>query len=399
MNSRQVRWILMASVAVGLAAVIGWLFLPRPVEVELATARRGPILEVVADQGLARVREAYVVAAPSSGRLRRIELEVGDRVVSGRTVVARIDPLAADLLDPRARAQGEAAIATAEAGVSAAQAEAERRGTEAKRADVELGRVRTLADRGFAPAEALDEAIAAADASRAALRAAEAEIGARRSEVAKARSALLGPEARAGRPVSVAAPVSGYVTRVLQESARAVSVGEPLLEIADGGGLEAAVEFLSQDAVRIKEGMSAELFDWGGAGVIPAIVRRVEPRGFTKISALGVEEQRVLVLLQLTGSKDAWRNLGPGYRVWGRVFLRREKDVLKIPLGALVRKDAGWAVFRLERGGARLTPVEVDILTDREANIASGLKDGDQVIVFPSDRVAEGVKVRERAER
>jgi HlyD family secretion protein len=185
---------------------------------------------------------------------------------------------------------------------------------------------------------------------------------------------------------------------VLQESERNVLPGAPLLEVSDQRGLEAAVEFLSQDAVRIREGMPAEIFDWGGPGTLPAVVRRVDPQAFTKISALGVEEQRVLVLLQFAGPTGAWSRLGPGYRVWGRVVLRREPDALKVPLGALVRKDGGWAVFRIAEGRARLTPIQVGALTDREAEVRSGLKAGDRLVVFPSDKVRDGGRVTERAQ-
>jgi len=394
MGARQIRWIVIAAAGLILVAVIAWLFVPRPVPVELARAAIGPIAESVADQGAARVREGYVVAAPVSGRLRRIDLHVGDKVAAGSTVVARIDPAVADLLDPRARSQAEAAVGVASASVRAAEAEQERLSAEARRAEGNLRRIRTLAERGYAARQTLDDAEASARAGSAAVRAAAAEVNARRAELGRTRAALLGPEAESGRSVDVVAPASGYVTRVLQESTRTIAMGSPLVEIGDQSGLEAAIEFLSQDAVRIKEGMAAEIFDWGGSGAIPALVRRVEPQGFTKTSALGVDEQRVLVLLQFAGPPQAWEKLGPGYRVWGRVFLRRDPAVLKVPLGALVRDDGGWAVFKLADGRARLTPIQVGALTDREAEVRAGLKAGEQVVIFPSDRVKSGVRIR-----
>jgi len=394
MGARQIRWIVIAAAGVILVAVIAWLFVPRPVPVELARAAIGPIAESVADQGAARVREGYVVAAPVSGRLRRIDLHVGDKVAAGSTVVARIDPAVADLLDPRARSQAEAAVGVASASVRAAEAERERLSAEARRAEGNLRRIRILAERGYAARQTLDDAEASARAGSAAVRAAAAEVNARRAELGRTRAALLGPEAESGRSVDVVAPASGYVTRVLQESTRTIAMGSPLVEIGDQSGLEAAIEFLSQDAVRIKEGMAAEIFDWGGSGAIPALVRRVEPQGFTKTSALGVDEQRVLVLLQFAGPPQAWEKLGPGYRVWGRVFLRRDPAVLKVPLGALVRDDGGWAVFKLADGRARLTPIQVGALTDREAEVRAGLKAGEQVVIFPSDRVKSGVRIR-----
>jgi HlyD family secretion protein len=173
-------------------------------------------------------------------------------------------------------------------------------------------------------------------------------------------------------------------------------MGAPLVEVSDQMGLEAAIEFLSQDAVRIRAGMPAEVYDWGGPGVLRAVVRRVEPQGFTKTSALGVEEQRVLVLLQFTGPPQGWAALGPGYRLWGRVVLRRAPAAVKAPLGALVRKDGGWAVFRITNGRARLVPVTVGAMTDRDVEVRAGLSPGERVVVFPSDKVRDGGRVRVR---
>ena len=292
--------------------------------------------------------------------------------------------------------EAEAAVRAAAAAVGAATAERDRRAAEARRIDGDLSRTRILAEKGYAAPQALDAAQAASRAARAAVRAAEAEAAARRAELTRARAALAGPEAQGQAGVEVRAPTSGYVTRVLQESTRTLSAGAPLIEIGDQTGLEAAIEFLSQDAVRVREGMAAEIFDWGGSGTIPAIVRRVEPQGFTKVSALGVEEQRVLVLLQFVGRPEAWNKLGPGYRVWGRVILRREPRALTVPLGALVRADGGWAVFRADNGHARLVPVRIAAMTDREAEVVSGLASGQAVIVFPSDRIKDGVSVRPR---
>lgn len=396
-NVKWARWGLGGAAALVVTAMLGLLLTPRSVAVDVEAVRMGPIADSVADQGTARVREAYIVAAPVSGRLERVDLHVGDRVTAGATVVARIRPASADLLDPRSRAQAQAAVAAAQAAVAAAAAEQDRFAAEARMADSDLARIRTLADKGFAARQALDATDAQARAARAAVRSAAAQLAVRRSELAAARSVLLGPETEGGRPVRVVAPVDGYVTRVLQESERSIAMGAPLVEIADQRGLEAAIEFLTQDAVRIREGMRAEVFDWGGQGAIPAIVRRVEPQGFTKVSALGVEEQRVLVLLRFEGPSATWSRIGPGYRVWGRVFLRQEAKAVKAPLGALVRADGGWAVYRVADGRARLAPVVVGAMTDREAEIRNGLKKGDQVVVFPSDKVVDGARVRARA--
>lgn len=390
------RWGLLSAALLVLIGAIALLLAPRPVAVDEAQVRVGPIADSVADQGYARVREAYVVAAPVSGRLERLSLHVGDRIRGGATVVARIRPASADLLDPRTRAQAQATVAAAGAAITAAEAQREQLSAEARKAESDLVRARALADKGIASRQALDAAEASAKASAAAVRAAEAQLAVRRSELVAARAALLGPEAAGADVVDVTSPTSGYVTRVLQESERNVAVGAPLLEVSDQTGLEAAIEFLSQDAVRIREGMPAEIYDWGGPAAIPAVVRRVEPQAFTKISALGVEEQRVLVHLQFNAPPESLTHLGPGYRLWGRVFLRKEAAALTAPLGALVRSDGGWAVYRVENERARLTPVKVGAMTDREAEVRGGLSAGDTLVVFPSDQVRDGVRVIRR---
>lgn len=391
------RWALGALVVATVGLTLGLLLSPRPVAVDADGVRRGPIADVVAAEGTARVHEAYLIAAPVAGRLERIDLHVGDRVTAGETLVARIRPIASDLLDARSRAQAQAMVSAAAAALSLAQAQRDQAAAQARKAEADLARVSALAERGFASVQAREDAEAASRVARAAVRALAAQADERRSELAAARAALLGPEATASGVVTVTAPASGYVTRVLQESARTVAAGAPLVEVSDQNGLEAAVEFMSQDAVKVREGMEAEVFDWGGPGTIPAVVRRVEPQGFTKVSALGVEEQRVVVVLQFKGSPRTWSSLGPGYRLSGRVFLRRAPQALKAPLGALVRSGGQWAVFRIVGGRARLTPVRIGALTDREAEILAGLNLGDKVIVFPSDQVRDGARVKQRS--
>lgn len=388
------RWIVVLAVAAVLAGLFAWLFAPRPLSVDTAEVRRGPIAETVEDEGTAQVRNAYVVAAPVTGRVERVALEVGDRVEAG-AVAAWMRPIAPQFLDPRSRVQAQAAVRAADAAVSAAVADRERLAAEDRRAAAEHRRVAALAARGFASRQALETAEAAAAAARKARQAADAAIQARRADAASAR-ALLTEGIAGGGAVAAPVPVSGVVTRVLQKSERTVLAGEPLVEIGDTRGLEAAVEFLSEDAVRIREGQPAEIYDWGGPGVIPARVRRIEPQGFTKVSALGVEEQRVLVWLQFEGRDDAVRRLAPGYRVWGRVVLRRDSAAVTIPPGALVRDRRAWAVYRVEEGRAQLRRVEVGIIGDEAAEIRRGLAPGQQVVLFPSDQVRDGARVRAR---
>lgn len=396
MGRHWARRLLIGGLVAVAVAAIALLLAPRPVAVEAGRALVGPIDETVADQGEARVREAYLVSAPVSGQLARIALHVGDRVVAGATLVARIQPANPGLLDARSRAQATAAIRAAEAAIAAARAQHDRLAAEAAQAEGEERRLRPLAASGYASQQALEAAQSRSRIARAGMRAAGAEIEARQAELAAARAVLVSPTASGRQAVDVRSPAAGYVTRVLQTSERSVAAGEPLVEIGDTDGLEAAIDFTTQDAVRIREGMPAEIFDWGGPGALPAVVRRIEPQGFTRVSALGVEEQRVHVLLQFTGDPASWSRLGPGYRVWGRVFLRRERQAVKVPLGALVRDSGGWAVYRIIGGRARLTRVDVGAFSQREAEVQRGLSGGEALIVFPSDQVREGVRVSVR---
>lgn len=391
------RWLLGGAVALLLASAAALLLWPRPAPVEVAVVAEGPIAETIADQGFARVREAYLVAAPVAGQLERVELHVGDRVEAGRTVVATIRPPGVDLLDPRARSSAEAAVAAATAAVKAAAAQRDQLVAEARRLDADFARISALAEKGYASKQALESADAERSAARAGVRVAASQLDVRRSELKAAQAALIGPDGVGAGRVEVRSPASGYVTRVLQESERTVAAGSPLVEVSDRQGLEAAIEFLSQDAVKLREGMPAVIYDWGGPATLAATVRRIEPQAFTKVSALGVEEQRVLVFLQITAPAADWSRLGPGYRLWGRVTLRSAPKALKVPVGALVRNRGAWAVFAAEGGRARLKTIEVGALTDREAEVTRGLRAGEQVVVFPSDRVRDGARIRAAA--
>jgi HlyD family secretion protein len=373
------RWIVIGAAVAGTLLLVA-LFIPRPIPVDAAAVTRGPIAETVYDQGQARVRDAYAAAAPVAGALQRISLKVGDRVTPGE-IVARIAPAAAPLLDPSLKAQREAAVAAAAADVRRAQAEQ-------TRTALVLERTRPLVGIGATSRQSLDDARAAADqAAQAARSAAQA--------LAEAKAALIGPDARGGQTIAVTSPAAGWVTRVMEPSARTVSAGTQLVEVSAGQGLEAVVEYLSEDAAKIRPGMAAEVYDWGGPA-LAARVRLVEPSGFTKVSALGVDEQRVYVWLTITDPPGSWAALAPGYRIWGRVFLRQSPRALIVPLGALQRHAGSWALYRVAGGRARLTPVSIGAITDKSAEALSGVAEGDQVIIFPSDQVKDGVGVSVR---
>jgi HlyD family secretion protein len=399
MNKTYIRWLLIATLAISAAGVLVFLFWPRPTDVDTAVVTLGPIADVVADQGVARVRQAYVVAAPVNGRLERLPLEVGDRVVANVTAVACIRPAAPEFLDSRSRAQAEAAVHAAESTLASATAQRDRLEADATRVQDQLRRTSELARQGVVAPQALDDAEADAAAATHARRAADADILTRRSNLAAARLALITPRAGAAQAITVTSPASGVVTRVLQQSERTVTSGTPLVEIGDTSGLEAAIEFLSQEAVKISPGQRAEIYNWGGPADIPAEVRVVEPQGFTKISALGVEEQRTLVLLQFAAPPAAWKGLAPGYRVWGRVYLRECPSAVLAPLGALIRDSGHWAAYRVEHGRARLRVLQVGTLTDRTAEVLAGVDPGDVLITYPSDQVRDGLRVKPRLAR
>jgi len=389
------RWGVIGAVAVLGAVAVAWLLRPQAIRVETATARRGPVAETVSDQGIARVRQAYVVASPVNGRLERVSLEVGDRILANRTVVARIRPIAPEFLDPRTRLQAESAVQAARSALESAIAQRDRLEADATRARDQLERTRRLASHGVAAPQELENADADAAQAAHAVRAAEADILTRRANLESAESTLKTPAAGSGQLVLVTSPASGVVTRLIQQSERTVTVGTQLVEVGDTSGLEAAIEFLSQDAVKIRPGQRAAIYNWGGPAEIAAEVRLVEPQGFTKVSALGVEEQRTLVILQFVGPPDTWARLAPGYRVWGRVYLRDVPDAVLIPIGALVRDHGEWAVFCVDQGRAHLQRVRIGVLTDRDAEVMTGVGPGDVVVLYPSDEVHDGARVAE----
>jgi HlyD family secretion protein len=323
-----------------------------------------------------------------------VPLEVGDPVVANQTIVARIRPTAPEFLDSRTRAQAESAVQAARAALESASAQRDRLASDAAHSRDQLRRNSDLAKQGIVSSQDLEAAQTAADQAAHAVLAADADVRMRRANLASAESVLANPRAAASQMIMVTSPASGVVTRLLQQSERTVGVGTQLVEIGDTAGLEAAIEFLSQDAVKIRPGYKAEIYNWGGPADIPAEVRLIEPQGFTKISALGVEEQRTLVILQFTAPPAAWAGLAPGYRVWGRVYLRQLPSAILAPLGALVRDSGDWAVYRIEQQRAHLQPVRVGVLTDRDAEVLSGLNPGDSIIVYPSDLVHEGLRVR-----
>ncbi len=398
---RRARWYVFWAVLLAAAAV--YAFRPQPVPVDVAGAVRDAMVVTIDGDGRTRVREVYVVSAPVSGQVLRIERHVGDAVVAGETVLATIRPTDPTFLDRRARAQAEATIKAAEAAFALAEAERARAEAELDFARSELDRSAKLAQRGTISQRELDRATLELRTREAALATAEATITKRRYELEMARAALIQPGQRVGDGVApeccveVFAPVDGRVLRMIQESEGVVLAGAPLLEVGNPADLEVVVDLLSADAVRVEVGAAATIDDWGGGDTLRARVRRVEPYGFTKVSALGIEEQRVNVILDLIDPAEQWRQLGHGFRVDVHIVVWHGEDVLQIPLGALFREGSDWAVFVLEEGRASLRRVLIGHSNGRVAEVLGGLSADELVILHPGDRVANGVRAVRRS--
>jgi len=384
------RVIAAALIIAGVIAVALW---PEPVEVDVVRVGRGPMLVTIDEEGETRVRDRFVVSAPVSGRLQRIELEPGDTVVRGRTVVARLIPAAPALLDQRTIAELTAAVEAARAAVGQAQAERDRAAAALARAQSSLRRQQELSGAGLSSRDDLELAQTTVKTGEEAQRAAEFNVTRAERQLQAAR-ARLAPSTAGGGAVEVIAPVSGVVLKRVRESESVVPVGDPLLEIGDPANLEIVADLLSTDAVKVSPGAPVLIDQWGGDHPLNARVRRVEPSGFTKISALGVEEQRVNIVIELAGDAAAARQLGDGYRVEVRVVIWRDEMALTVPIGALFRRGGDqWAAFVVKDQIARLQIVQLGQRNDREGQITGGLAEGQAVVLHPPDILQDGQKV------
>ena len=391
---RWVLWIAGAIVAV-VAVVVGTR--PQPVPAELARVTRGPIAVTIDEEGETRVRDRFVISAPLGGRVLRIELEPGDAVVANETVLAVFLPSAPVMLDARSRAEAQAASETALATVGQAEARYEQAAAEVAFSRAEVERYRRLSRDGIVSVEQMETAQLDLDTRQEALEAAEYAVRTALSELQASRIRLQrfsGQSAAAdGEAIEITSPVSGVVLRRLRESESVVPAGEALLEIGDPRQIEVVTDYLSKDAVRIRPGQEVLIDRWGGDRPLGGRVRRVEPSGFTKISALGVEEQRVNVVMDITDPPEVWAGLGDGFRVETRIVVWQSEDELKTPTGALFRRDEGWAVFAVDGGRAVLMPIEVGERNAREAQVLAGLAPGQEVVVYPSDSLSDGSRV------
>lgn len=391
--------ILLALLVLALAVAVTFALRKPAVPVEVGQVSSGAMMATVDDLGETRVRDLYVVSAPVTGRLLRVPLKPGTPVVPHGTVLARIQPMEPAPLDARAYSQAQAEVRQLEDRLSA-----DRSGVTELRAQLSLSqrdfaRVDSLAGRGFAPQASLDRARAARDRDRAALNMALRSADATAHSLEAARAALLvsGTTAKGSGAVSITSPVRGFVLRVPQESERTVVAGTPLVEIGDPKQIEMVTDLLSSDAVRVKAGAPVVIEDWGGEHPLRGRVRLVEPYAFTKISALGVEEQRVNVVIDFTEPLEAIERLGHGYRATVRIVTWSAPEALKVPVSALFRAGSQWSVFTVDRKSrARLRKVAIGHMNDQEAEVLGGLNAGERVLLHPSDKVGDGVKVAGR---
>lgn len=387
--------IVVTLVAAGL--VLG--FMPRAVPVDIATVARAPLTVTVEEEGKTQVSERYQVAAPVAGYVRRIELKAGDAVAAGQ-VLAVIEPARSVALDPRTRAQAQAQVSAAQAALAVAQQNARAATAAAELAQQERSRAESLQQSNFLSAQALDTARSAETRAQAVQQASENAVKVARFELAMARAAIASAArlqtGGATEQFLVRAPVASRVLKLLHESEGPVAAGQPLLEIGDPESLEVEVEVLSTYAVKIAPG-SRVIFDrWGGDQPVQGTVRVVEPSGFTKVSALGVEEQRVRVIVDFSSPREAWQRLGDGYRVDARFVLWEGKDVLQLPTSALFRHGEGWAVFAVKGARARLTPLEIGQRAGLATQVLSGLGAGARVVSHPDDTLSDGARVKPR---
>ena len=393
---RQRILLILLLLLVGLAVL--WAFLPRAVPVETAIVSRGPLRVTVEEEGKTRLRDRFVISAPIAGYARRVALEVGDPVKRGEAV-AEIEPMRSEGLDPRSRATAEARVSAAEAALRAAE-ERVREATAANEyAAARLDRNRKLADAGLTPRDTLEQVASEAIRASAAMGSAKEAADVARHDLEGAKAALTRAGASDGRraeKVTVRSPAAGTVIAVRHESEGVVLAGTPLLEVGDPGRIEVEVDVLSADAVRIRPGTPVRFERWGGDVPLEGKVRLVEPVGFTKVSALGVEEQRVLVLVEITSPRAVRMGIGYGYRLEASFILWEEKEVLQVPEGALFRTGNRFAVYVVEKGRAKARPVEIGRRNGLAAQMLSGVKEGEAVILHPGDTVSDGKKVRLR---
>ncbi|WP_193141436.1 MULTISPECIES: efflux RND transporter periplasmic adaptor subunit [unclassified Meridianimarinicoccus] len=389
-----------------IAGALAAAFWPRPVMVDLDEVTRGPMMVTIDEEGRTRVAEAYIVSTPVAGRLQRVEVDPGDPVIRGETVVAHMLPTNPAALDVRTREQALAAVQAAEAALRVARADLNAAIANRDLAEADLRRAETLADRQHTSPATLDRVQQGYRVAEAQVETAEAAISMREANLANSRAQLIGFDDQGlasaiGNPrsddIPLHAPTDGRILRIMQQSETTLPAGAPIMEIGDiEGALEVVVDLISSDAVQVEIGNQVIIEDWGGPTALHGKVIRIDPLAVTKFSALGVEEQRVPVTVDLSGPAEERKALGHGYRVVARIVVWKQEDALRVPSSALFRSGGDWAVFRAQEGKARVTPVEIGRNNGVQAEVLAGLEAGDLVILYPSTAVTDGAAIARR---
>jgi HlyD family secretion protein len=409
-RNRSSSWLTITVIA-ALVVALGFAFWPRPVMVDMGQVRVASMRVTIDEEGRTRVHDTFIVSTPVAGRLLRVEVEPGDAVDRGETVIAQMLPRNPAALDVRTREQARAAVTAAEAGLRLSQAELNRAIADQELAQADLSRAARLKQNQSVSEAAYDRAVRESRAAQASTDTADAAIGMRQAELSNARAQLVGFDDRGlasaigvGSPstgISVRAPATGRVLRVLQQSETTLPAGAPIMEIGDiDSDLEVLVELMSTDAVQVAAGDPVLIERWGGEGVLRAVVERVDPLGFTKFSALGVEEQRVNAVIRFVDAQSKAPGLGHGFRVEARIVVWAEEAALVVPSNALFRtafnNGDDWAVFVVDDGILASRSVEIGHNNGIDAEVLGGLTDGDTVVLYPSSGLSSGTRVAQR---
>lgn len=385
------RRLITSAAVLATIALLVWAFRPNPIPVETASITRGDLTVSVEAEGETRVRESVTISAPIAGQLQRVTLHPGDQVAVGQ-VVARIGPVTPALLDARARAVAEATAAAAAAAVDLARSQLAQAEATLDYARTEADRARALFARAALSQRMLDDAILAERTAETAMASARANLAVRDQELQSAKAVLDGDPTAAACCVDVTAPVAGSILRVATENEQVLQAGTPIMEIGDLQDMVIVVHVLSRDAVTISEGAEATITGWGGPD-LPARVERVEPGATTRISALGIEEQRVEVRLALLAPPP--KTLGHGFRVTARITVDKAQDILRVPIAALFRSGGDWSVYTAEKGRAALRLLSIGKRNEDFAEVISGLDEGTTVMLHPADTITDGVRIKD----
>ena len=399
MNNLMRRKLLIAGFILIVILLIVYGFLPKRQEVDLVSVQRGDFQVTIEEEGRTRLKQRFTVSAPTAGYMRRPDFKVGDTIKKGQTLVV-LEPLRSQTLDPRSRVQAQLSVSAAQAALEAAIEKERAAASDAEYVEKRLERMSNLFSKGYIAKDQFEQTETEAKKARAYRLSAKAAVDMARADMERAKTNLqnFASVKTTGEHnlVYVPSPVSGSVFRLYRESEGAVNVGEPLMDIGDQKDLEIRAEVLSSDAVKIKKGTPVLLKRWGQDETLKGIVRVVEPAGFTKISSLGVEEQRVLVIADITSEQEKWQALGDGYRLEAHFIIWENKNVLQIPASALFRLGDDWAAFTVEKGKARRRLVEVGHRNGLAVEIISGLNENDKIIAYPDDSISDKTRIKQK---